>query len=96
MSRWTFLSNHGHVIVSLARDPDLRLQDIAAAVGISERAARAIVNDLEDEGYVTKERIGRRNHYRLDPERPLRHPLEEHKAVGDLLSLIVGDDEAIG
>lgn len=90
--RWTFLSNHGHVMVCLARNPDMRLRDIAEAVGITERSAQAIVNELEEAGYVVKERQGRRNHYRLHHERPLRHPLEEHRAVGELLALIVGED----
>lgn len=94
--RWTFLSNHGHVLVCLARNPDMRLRDIAEAVGITERAAQGIVNDLEEEGYVVKERVGRRNHYRLHAELPLRHPLEEHRAVGELLDLIVGKDAVTG
>lgn len=89
--RWTFLSNHGHVLVCLARNPDMRLRDVAEAVGITERSAQGIVNDLEEAGYVTKQRVGRRNHYRLEPDRPLRHPLEEHRAVGELLDLIVGE-----
>jgi DNA-binding IscR family transcriptional regulator len=94
--RWTFLSNHGHVLVCLARNPDMRLRDIADAVGITERSTQTIVNDLEEAGYVVKERVGRRNHYRLNSDLPLRHPLEEHRAVGELLDLIVGEDSVTG
>lgn len=85
---WTFLSNHGHVLVCLANDPDVRLREIAQAVGITERAAQGIVTDLVDAGYVEKERLGRRNHYELHPELPMRHPLEEGHLIGELLEAI--------
>ena len=60
---WTFLTNHGHVLLAIADDPETRLRDIAARVGITERAAQLIVSDLEAGGYLTKEKVGRRNHY---------------------------------
>lgn len=85
---WTFLSNHGHVLVCLARDPDARLREIAAAVGITERTVHGIVSDLVEAGYVEKERLGRRNHYELHPELPMRHPLEDGHLVGELLAVI--------
>ncbi|MGF1632817.1 MAG: helix-turn-helix transcriptional regulator [Phycisphaerae bacterium] len=82
---WTFLSNHSHVLICLARDPELRLRDVAAAVGITERAVQNIVADLEAGGVVERERVGRRNHYVVHRDVPLRHPVESHKTVGDLL-----------
>ena len=85
---WTFLTNHAHVLLAVARDPDLRLRDIAALVGITERTAVGIVSDLEDEGYIRRVKIGRRNSYVLNPEQPLRHPLESHHEVGQLLATI--------
>jgi len=86
---WTFLSNHGHVLVCLALDPKARLRDVAARVGITERAVQKIVSDLEIAGVVVRERCGRRNTYRLNESAPLRHPLEAHRSVGTLLSLVL-------
>ncbi len=85
--RWTFLTNHGRVLLTLADDPDARLRDIAERVGITERAAQMIVGDLEAEGYVTKERVGRRNHYLLDKRKRFRHPHESDHQVGELLRI---------
>lgn len=85
---WTFLSNHGHVLVCIAEDPDQRLRDIAARVGITERAVFSIVNDLEADGYVRRIHVGRRNRYELDPTRPLRHPVEHRHTVGELLGVL--------
>ncbi len=82
---WTFLTNHAHVLVCMAEDPDIRGRDIAARVGITERAAQAIVADLVSEGYVTRTRVGRRNRYEVQPDAPLRHPLEHDHTVGELL-----------
>ena len=86
---WTFLSNHAHVLVCLALDPDARLRDVALSVGITERAVQKIVSDLEEAGVIARERTGRRNSYRLDLDAPLRHALESHKTVGTLLSLVL-------
>ena len=86
---WTFLSNHGHVLVCLARDPEARLRDVALAVGITERAVQKIVSDLEDAGVVERVREGRRNRYRLFLERPLRHPIESHRSIGSLLAMVL-------
>ncbi len=88
---WTFLSNHGHVLVGLAADPDARMRDIAARVGITERAVQAIVRDLEQAGYVVRRRIGRRNSYTIAGEARFRHSLEQHVRVGDFLALVSGD-----
>ena len=89
-SRWDFLTNHAHVLVCVARDPGIRLRDIAAAVGITERAAHRIVSELVDEGYVVRERQGRRNRYQVKTKLPLRHPLAEEHEVGDLLDVLIG------
>ena len=86
---WTFLSNHAHVLVCLAQDPDARLRDVALSVGITERAVQKIVSDLEEAGVIVRERAGRRNSYRLKLDVPLRHALESHKTVGTLLSLVL-------
>lgn len=82
---WTFLTNHAHVLVAIARDPDARLRDVAARVGITERAAQGIVHDLVSAGYLTRERVGRRNRYEVDSAKPLRHPLERDHDVAVLL-----------
>lgn len=82
---WTFLTNHAHVLVCIADDPDVRGRDIATLVGITERSTQAIVADLVAEGYVTKTREGRRNRYEVNPDAPLRHPLEHDHTIGELL-----------
>ncbi len=86
-SDWTFLTNHAHVLLALARDPHCRLRDVAALVGITERSVQAIVADLEAEGYLTRTRVGRRNVYRLHPQRRFRHPAESRHRIGELLDL---------
>lgn len=93
ISSWTCLSNHGHVLVCLARNPDARLRDVATKVGITERAVQKIVSDLETGGVLTREKEGRRNRYHLHPEPALRHPLEAHRSVGDLLRMLLTDSE---
>jgi len=84
---WTFLSNHGHVLVALRDSPDARLSELADRVGISERAIQLIVGDLERAGYVRKERSGRRNHYTVASGQRLRHPAERESSLDDLLSI---------
>ena len=91
---WTFLSNYTHVLVCLARNPDTRLRDISASVGITERAAQRIVGDLEAAGVITRTKEGRRNHYEVEIDAPLRHPLECTATVGNLLSLFLEPREA--
>ncbi len=88
MPGWTFLTNHAHVLVCVARDPGVRLRDVAGEVGITERAAQRIVADLVDAGYLEREREGRRNRYRLNRELPLRHPLERDHAIGEILGVL--------
>ena len=89
-AQWTFLSNHTHVLVCLAAESEQTLRDVAAKVGITERAVQRIVAELEAAGALTRERDGRRNRYRLDTTLPLRHPLEKHRSIGDVLALVLG------
>lgn len=84
---WTFLTNHAHVLILLADDPEVRLRDVAERVGITERAVQRIVAELEAGGYVEITRAGRRNRYRVISDRPLRHPIEAHRSIADLLVL---------
>ena len=84
---WTLLTNHGRLLLLIARTPDSRLRDLAAAAGITERAAQTIVGDLEAAGYVTRIREGRRNSYVLHPDQPFRHPAEADHEVGELVAL---------
>jgi hypothetical protein len=85
---WTFLTNHAHVLICVARDPGVRLRDVAASVGITERAAQRIVADLVDAGYLDRHRDGRRNRYELHPDLPLRHPLEREYRIGEILGVL--------
>jgi len=85
---WTFLSNHTHVLVCLAADGDLTLREVAARVGVTERAVQRIVADLELAGVLERTRDGRRNTYRIDATVPLRHPLESHCQIGNLLAMV--------
>lgn len=85
-----FLSNHAHVLICVAREPGIRLRDVAQAVGITERATQGIIGDLVADGYVTRTRVGRRNHYAVRADLPMRHPLEYGFAIGDLLSVLNG------
>jgi DNA-binding MarR family transcriptional regulator len=87
-SEWTFLSNHAHIILCLFRDPELRVRDIAFQVGITERAVLKIIEDLEGNGILIVSKNGRRNKYKIKESSPLRHDLESHKTVGDLLKLL--------
>lgn len=88
MTQWTFLTNHAHALVCIARDPGLRLRDVAERVGVTERAAQRIVSELVDAGYLERLREGRRNSYRVRPDRPLRHPLEKGHRIGEILDVL--------
>lgn len=87
-SGWTFLSNHTHVLVALSVQPGATLREVAAVVGITERAVQRIAAELEAAGVLVKEREGRRNHYRIQRDLKLRHPLEAHRSIGELLDLV--------
>jgi predicted transcriptional regulator len=89
---WTFLTNHARVLICVARNPEIRMRDIAAQIGITERAAQLIIADLEEAGYLTRTRVGRRNTYKIDRGRPFRHPAEAGTAldIEALIDLFVG------
>ena len=89
MAQWSFLTNHARVLLCIAHDPDARLRDIAAGLGITERRAYGIVNDLTDGGYVVKERNGRRNRYQIQHHLPLREQANRERTIGDLLGVLL-------
>ena len=84
-SGWTFLTNHTHILIAVRRNPELRQREIADLVGITEGAVQRIIGELEDAGYLTRHRVGRRNRYAVTEDLPLRHPLESHHTIGELL-----------
>lgn len=88
---WTFLTNHAHVLLCIATDPQARIRDLADRVGITERAVQRIISDLEEGGYLAHEREGRRNTYRVRSHLPLRHPVERKNKVSALLALVAGE-----
>ena len=88
VNHWTFLTNHAHVLLCLASNPDATLREVAELVGITERAAHRIVGELEHEGALTRTREGRRNHYEIKLDFPLRHQLENHCSVGQLIGML--------
>jgi predicted ArsR family transcriptional regulator len=96
VEHWNFLSNHGRVLLCLARDPRVRLREVAAALGITERSAHAIVADLAAAGYVVKHKHGRRNRYHIQAHLPLPEPASPESAIGDVLALLLGGREAEG
>ncbi len=91
-ARWTFLSNHSHVLLCLHREPDLTLREVANRVGITERSVQRILSELEEAGYLHRERHGLRNRYRFRSSAPLRHPIEGHCTIGDLIAMVEGSE----
>jgi len=85
---WTLLTGHGHVLVEIARNPEARVRDIAAAAGITERTAQAIVADLEEAGYIIRTRVGRRTRYSVNPDSSFRHPAQEGLKIGPFLAVL--------
>ena len=90
MPSWSFLTNHARVLLCIAHDPGMRLRDIAARVGITERSAYGIVTDLADACYVVKQKDGRRNRYEIQAHLPLREPASQEPAIGEVLALLAG------
>lgn len=86
---WTFLSNHAHVLICIAQQPDIRLTDVADKVGIRERTVHRIVHELSDEGYLRVIKVGRNNHYEINLDLPLRHPLESMHAIRAILTPLI-------
>ena len=95
MRTWGFLTNHALVLLCIARDPGVRLRDIAVSVGITERSAFGIVSDLAEAGYIVKEKGGRRNRYRVEADLPVPESADRHLAIGDLLALLGGQDSGL-
>ena len=93
-SAWTLLTGHGHVLVEIARNPEARIRDLAAAAQIAERTVQAIVTDLEEAGYITRTRDGRRTRYSVNPDSRFRHPAQDGHQVGPLLALLATPGEA--
>jgi len=91
---WTFVTSHTQVLLCIARDPDVRMRDVAAAVGITERAAQRILADLVESGYVERTRLGRRNHYRVNDTKAMRHQAQDGHEIGGLLELLRLEPEA--
>ena len=87
LPEWTFLSNHGHVLIQLSMNPDSRVRDIAETVGITERSTLSILSDLERGGFISVERVGRRNTYRVNPNKNFRHPNEARKKIGSIINI---------
>jgi DNA-binding IscR family transcriptional regulator len=92
VANWTFLTNHARALLCIAHDPGVRLRDIAASLGITERAAYGIVTDLAEAGYVVKQKNGRRNCYQIQAHLPLPEPSSQERTVGDVLALLAGTD----
>lgn len=90
-ARWTFLTNHAHVLLAIAADPSVRMRDVAARVGVTERAVQLIVGDLVEAGYLTRDRVGRRNRYTVNEAGAFRHPAEASHRIGELLDLFRED-----
>jgi hypothetical protein len=89
MAEWSFLTNHGQALVCITHDPGVRLRDIAATLGITERSAFGIVTDLTQAGYVVKDKDGRRNRYRIQAHLPLPEPIGRERTIGEVLDLLV-------
>ena len=88
MPGWKFLTNHALVLCLIAQQPRMTAREIASIVGITEKATRNIIKDLETDDYITKKREGRRIRYRIDPDMPLRHEMQQDNAIGDLLEIL--------
>jgi len=94
VANWSFLTNHARVLLCIAHDPGVRLRDIAASVGVTERTAYGIVTDLTDAGYVVKQKDGRRNRYQIQTHLPLPEPASREPAIGEVLALLAGTGPA--
>lgn len=88
MESWTFLTNHARVLLCITREPGIRIREIAACVGVQERAAHRIVGELAEAGYLTRHRVGARNFYEVHPELPMRHPNERSCEIGQVLAVL--------
>lgn len=94
MTRWTFLTNHAQVLLCIARNQRMTAREIAQTVGITERAVQRVIRDLEEEGYLSRSRIGRQNYYEIYAERPMRHPAQDGRRLRELIDLLTPDPKA--
>jgi DNA-binding MarR family transcriptional regulator len=92
---WHFLTNHAQVLLCIRNNDEARMRDIAETVGVTERAAQRLTNDLVESGYVTRERVGRRNRYRVNSKLRMRHPAQQEHAIGELLGLLSSREEPV-
>jgi hypothetical protein len=92
---WTFLTNHGRVLLCIARDPGIRLRDVAARLEITERSAYGIISDLAQAGYIVKQRNGRRNRYQIQAHLPLPEPTSRERTLGEVLAVLAGDEVSL-
>ena len=90
-TQWTFLTNHAHVLLCIVQSPGILMRDLVLQIGITERAVQRIVADLEKAGYLRTERMGRRNHYQVEIDQHLRHPIERHRTVASLVEMVLGE-----
>jgi predicted transcriptional regulator len=90
---WTFLTNHSHVLYAISKTPDIRVREISTLVGITERAVLRIIQELAEAGFITIEKVGRENRYSVTSDVPLRHPLEQHRTVSELLEMLAEDNQ---
>lgn len=95
IGQWTFITNHARVLLVIARDPTVRLRDIAATLDITERAAQRIVTELVEEGYLTRKREGRRNTYKVHPKRPMRAVQARETEIGEMLEILLGNQDPL-
>ena len=95
MANWSFLTNHARVLMCIAHDPGVRLRDIAAGLGITERSAYGIVTELAEAGYVVKQKDGRRNRYQIQAHLPLPEPTSRERTIGEILALLAGTDATL-
>lgn len=86
--RWVFVTSHAVVLLEVARNPDVTVREIAEHAGLTERQAHRVLSDLAEEGYLTRTRVGRRNRYRVNEERPMRHPAVSTRRIGELLDVL--------
>jgi len=93
-SSWTFLTNHAHVLLCLSKSSSIRIRDVAKEVGITERAVQRIIAELTDFGYIDRVRDGRRNVYKIHEEKHLKHPIESHRKIADLINLIYDESDS--
>jgi DNA-binding MarR family transcriptional regulator len=91
---WRFVTSHTQVLLCIARNPEIRIRDVADLIGITERAAQRIIADLVEAGYVERMRVGRRNHYLVKTDLRMRHPLQQTHEIGELLDLLLGPTES--